>query len=121
MSELWLGGEATAFILSMWKPLNVKHTLSCPTGGLPIIRHNEIRTITASLTTEVCHSFSVEPLLQPLTGEQLSTKSAVTTNEVRADTQARGFWGDRKQQAFIDVKVFNLYAKTYRDTPLANC
>ena len=71
--------------------------------------------------TEVCHSVSVEPLLQPLTGEQLSTKSVVTTDEARADIQARGFWGDRKQQAILDVKVFNAYAKTYRDTPLANC
>ena len=71
--------------------------------------------------TEVCHSVSVEPLLQPLSGEQLSTKSAVTTDEAKADIQARGFWGDYKQQAFFDVKVFNPYAKTYRDTPLANC
>ena len=85
------------------------------------MRHNEIRDITASLMTEVCHSVSVEPLLQPLTGKQLSTMSVVTTNEPRADIQARGFWGDRKQQAFLDVKVFNAYAKTYRDTPLANC
>ena len=103
------------------KPLNVEHALSCPTGGFPIIRHNEIRDITASLMTEVFHSVSLEPLLQPLTGEQLSMKSTVTTDEARADIQARGFWGDRKQQAFFDVKVFNPYAKTYRDTPLANC
>ena len=89
----------------------VKHSLSCPTGGFPIIRHNEIRDITASQMTEVCHSVSVKPLLQPLTGEQLSTKSAVTTDEARADIQARGFRGDRKQQPFFDVKVFNLYAK----------
>ena len=102
------------------KPLNVEHALSCPTGGFPIIHHNEIRDITARMT-KVCHSLSVEPLLQPLTGEQLSTKSAVTTDEARADIQARGFWGDRKQQAFFGVKVFNPYAKTYHDTPLANC
>ena len=76
------------------KPLNVEHILSCPTGGFPIICHNEIRDITVSLMTEVCHSVSVEPLLQPLTGEQLSTKSALTTDEDRADIQARGFWRD---------------------------
>ena len=76
------------------KPLNVEHALSCPTGGFPIIRHNEIRDITASLMTEVCHSVSVEPLLQPLTREQLSTKSAITTDEARADIQARGAFGE---------------------------
>ena len=87
-----------------------------------VIRHNEIRDITASLMTEVCHSVSVKPLLQPMTGQQLSTKSAVTTDEARADIQARGFRGDRKQQAFFDVKVFNPYAKA-TVTPLyvANC
>ena len=56
-----------------------------------------------------------------LSGEQLSANSAVTTDEARADIQARGFWGDRKQQAFFDVKVFNPYAKSYRDSPLATC
>ena len=38
------------------KPFNVEHALSCPTSGFPIIRHNEIRDLTASLMTEVCHS-----------------------------------------------------------------
>ena len=33
---------------------NVEHALSCPKGGFPTIRHNEIRDITASLLTEVC-------------------------------------------------------------------
>ena len=79
------------------KLLNIEHAPSCPTGEFPIIRHNEIRDITVSLMTEVYHSVSVEPLLQPLAGEQLSTKSAVTTDEGTADIQARGFWGDLKQ------------------------
>ena len=35
------------------KPFGVEHALSCPTGGFPIIRHNELRDITASLMTEV--------------------------------------------------------------------
>ena len=103
------------------KPFNVEHALSCPTGGFPIIRHNEIRDLTASLMTEVCHSVSVEPVLQPLSGEQLSANCAVTTDEARADILARGFWGDQKQQAFFDVKVFNPYAKNYCDSKLAIC
>ena len=64
---------------------------TCPELPNWWIRHNEIRDITASLMTEVCHSVSVKPLLQPLTGEQLFTKSKITTNEARADIQARGF------------------------------
>ncbi len=31
-------------------------------GGFPTIRHNEIRDITASLLTEVCHNVATEPL-----------------------------------------------------------
>ena len=34
-------------------------------GGFPIIRHNEIRDLTATLLTEVCSEVSIEPELQP--------------------------------------------------------
>ena len=45
----------------------IAHTLSCPTGGYPSIRHNELHNITADLLKEVCTNVPVEPLLQPLT------------------------------------------------------
>ena len=38
----------------------------CSTGGFP---HNEVCDLTAQLLTEVCSSVSVEPPLQPLSGE----------------------------------------------------
>ena len=50
----------------------VEHSLSCAKGGLPSIRHNEIRDLTANLLTEVCTNVCIEPDLQPLTGEVLS-------------------------------------------------
>ena len=34
---------------------SVDHALSCPKGGFPSIRHNEVRDITAELLSEVCH------------------------------------------------------------------
>ena len=40
---------------------SVEHALSCPRGAFPIIRHNEIRDLTASVLTEVCHDVRVEP------------------------------------------------------------
>ena len=94
----------------------MEHALSCPTGGFPVIRHNKLRDITASLMTEVCHGVSVEPTLQVLSGEQLALSSTITTDEVRVDIQARGFWGDWKQRAIFNVKVFNPLAKSYQDT-----
>ena len=66
-----------------WSPLNtpshcacatsfsVQHALSCPKGGFPTLRHNEVRDLTAKLMTEVCHDVCIEPHLQPLTGETL--------------------------------------------------
>ena len=46
-------------------------------GGLPSMQHNDIRDITADVLTEVCPSVSIEPLLQPLTGEQLQYQAAI--------------------------------------------
>ena len=34
---------------------SVQHALSCPKGGFPSIRHNELRDLTASLLKETCH------------------------------------------------------------------
>ena len=45
-------------------PFNIDHALTCKTGGFPAIRHNEVRDITASLLTEVCHGVTIEPHLQ---------------------------------------------------------
>ena len=37
----------------------VEHALSCPHGGLPYIRHNELRDITVGLLSEVCHNVAL--------------------------------------------------------------
>ena len=45
------------------KSFTVEHALTCLLGGF------EIRDLTANLMTEVCHNVSIEPHLQPITGE----------------------------------------------------
>ena len=55
-----------------------------PKGGFVIIRHNEIRDITAELLTEICKNVTVEPALTPLTGETFPKASAITSNYARA-------------------------------------
>ena len=45
---------------------SVEHVLSCPKGGVPTLRHNDIRDLTASLLTEVCSQVIVEPEMQPV-------------------------------------------------------
>ena len=54
------------------KIFSVDHAMICPTGGFPTLHHNEIRDLTASLLSEVCHSVAIEHSLQPLNGERLS-------------------------------------------------
>ena len=93
--------------LCLWK--KVHHwAFSCPTGGFPNLRHNLIRDITADLLTEVCHSVSLEPTLQPLTGEQLQHRTANVEDGARADISAQGLWDDRQQLTFFILGCLTL-------------
>ena len=58
----------------------IEHCLNCHQGGFTIIRHNGIRNLTARLLGEVCHQFTIEPVLQLLSGESLCPSSAITTD-----------------------------------------
>ena len=98
----------------------IDHALSCPRGAFPTIRHNEIRDFTGMLLTEVCHDVSLEPVLHPLSGEELQHATARAEDEARVDIAARNFWGNR-QKAFFDVKVFNPFAKSNQKFSLASC
>ena len=79
------------------------NALSYPLGGFPSIRHNEIRDLTGNLVAEVCRNVSIEPHLQPITGE---TFSANTEDGARSDIAAGGLWGGRFKRTFFDVTVF---------------
>ena len=91
----------------------------CHMGGFPTIRHNELRDITASLLTEVCHNVATEALMQPLTGETLTLRSANTENGARLDIRAGGFW-NRSQDAFFDVRVFHPNAPSNRSMNISS-
>ena len=97
----------------------VEHSLSCPKGGFPTIRHNEVRDTVAGWMSEVCNDVCVEPPLQPLTGEALSGASAITEDGARLDIAANGFWGGRHDRAFFDVRIFNPYAPSNHQPTLA--
>ena len=97
---------------------SVEHALSCPKGGFPSIRHNEIRDLTANLLTEVCNDVCIEPDLQPITGEVLAGASSNAQDGARLDIAANGFWGGRFERTFFDVRVFNPHAPSNRHS---NC
>ena len=90
----------------------VSHALSCRTGGYPSIRHNEICDVTAGLLKRVSTNVSVEPHLEPLTGEQLHLRSAIRADQARLDVAANGVWGGRFERTFVDIWVFNPFAQS---------
>ena len=71
----------------------MEHAFTCPCGGFPSIRHNEVRDLTASLLSEVCSNVGVEPALQPLDGEPLQFATTNSEDGARLDVVARDFWG----------------------------
>ena len=95
---------------SCGQSFSVQHALSCPKGGYPSIRHNELRDFTASLQSETCHGVAVEPSLQPITSERFLNATANTQEGARLDIIADGFWGSSFERAFFDVRVFNPFA-----------
>ena len=102
-------------------PFTIDHAFNCPCGVFRSIRHNELRDITALLMSEVCHNVTIEPILQPLSGESLHPRSAILEDNARSDVRAEGFWDCRQQQAYFDVEVFNPTTSTYRNKLLQSC
>ena len=98
---------------------SVTHAFSCKKGGFIAQRHNELRDVTGQLLEEVCRDVCIEPALNELTGESLTLRSAITSNEARLDISARGVW-TKGQRAFFDVRVFNPQAQCYQDRTLAD-
>ena len=91
----------------------------CPFGGFPMIRHNEVRDLIASLLTAVCHNVATELSLQPVTSETFSLASPNSTNDAHLDVKARGFWS-RDQDTYFDVRVFYPNVSSYRSLSISS-
>ena len=59
--------------------------------------------MTANAFCEVAANVTVEPLLQPLNGENLG-QAANKEDSARVDIRAGGFWGNTAQEAFFLCK-----------------
>ena len=94
--------------------------MNCKKGGVVTIRHNELRDLTVKKLSEVCYDTKIEPIFVPLSGEDLSNRTANRSNEVRLDVRARGFW-ERGQQAFFDLRVFDPNTCRYLNKSLQHC
>ena len=113
---IWLVTLSLTIPLHLWPELHCGHALICSgsRGGYPSIRHNELRDITAGFLSEVCHNVGTEPPLQPITGEQLTLRSANTEDGARLDVAADDFWGRDRSRAYFDVRVFFLFAQSHQ-------
>ena len=93
-------------------PFNEVHGLNCQRGGFVVIRHNEVRDLTAELLAEVCNDVATEPSLTPISGEEFESNTTSREDEARCDVAARGLWKSGSK-AFLDVRVFNPMARSY--------
>ena len=55
---------------------------------------------------------ALEPRLEPLSGEQMRYKSAITEDEAMSDVRVGGFFA-KKRNAFFEFRVFNPNARSY--------
>ena len=104
------------------KAFHVNHALSCPHGGYPSLRHNDVRDVTSSLLKRFANNVVVEPHLQPIDGERFRHRSAIVNEQARLDVAASGIWGGRFDRTYLDVRVFNPFAASNRSiSSLSSC
>ena len=72
----------------------------------------------SSLLMEVCSSITREPLLQQLSGAELSGASANSDDGACMDIAGNCSWGMRRERAFLDTEVSNPYAPSNRESSL---
>ena len=88
-------------------------------GGFTILRHNELPDNIGEMLQEVTSDVRIEPILQPLTGEEQSIGGNVLV-KARADINTRVFWC-RGQRAFFDVRIFDPNAQRHKNKTLKRC
>ena len=92
-------------------------TCSCPVGGYPSLCHNELRDVTASLRSVAAHGVSIEPHLQPLSGEHRKHQTAIKEDGAGLDINASGVLGGRFERALFDIGWLILMLVQILSTP----
>ena len=78
--------------------------MTCPSGGYPTARHNEVRDLIASTMEGVFHNVEIEPLLLSYQNEELPGPTVNCTQVALVDIKARGFW-TCQQNAIFDIRI----------------
>ena len=69
-------------------------------GDFVTIRQNDLRDPTSKILSEVCNDTKIEMKLVPLSGGDLSNRTANRSNEARRDVWLFEFLGKRAQSTF---------------------
>ena len=101
------------------KVYTVQYALLCKRRGFATLRQNELRGNIAEMLQKVTNDVRIEPILQPLAGEEQSVGENESA-EARADISARGFWC-RGQGAFLAERIFYPNAQRHENETLKRC
>ena len=71
------------------------------------------------MLSEVCSNVSIEPAPQELSGETLLGSSVNINCGARIDVAADGFGGHGRERTFLDLRVFNPYAPSNKQTSIS--
>ena len=83
-------------------------------GGLPLLHHNEIRDLTATLLNEVHSQVCTEPELQYVNNpDEFHLSTSNTQEGACLDIAMDGFWGGSSQRRFVDVLMSSHAASYY--------
>ena len=83
------------------------------------LKHKELRDNIAEMLQEVKNDVRIEPILQPLTGEEQSVGGSVSV-AAQADISARWFCC-RGQRVFFGVRIFDPNAQRHENKTLKRC
>lgn len=99
------------------KPYSLDHSQICKKGGFIHMRHDEPKELFAGMASVLWRDVGVEPLLEELSGEVMSYRSAKIEDDCRSDVRVRGFWA-KQQNAFFEFRIFYPFASSYLSTSL---
>jgi len=76
------------------------------------MRHAQPQEAFAEEAKQCFHDVQLEPPLEPLSGEQMKHKSAITSDDARSDLRIRSFWTNMSN-AFLEFRVLDPFAVTH--------
>ena len=114
---IWMAYSKCNLKMCLWYQFFSGPCNICQRGGIPTLRHNEIRDLTAEILAETPSDISAEPRLQPMHDKMLHLRSANRDDEARLDMRASDFWC-KGQETHFDRVFTHLTPPAKKTLPL---